>query len=127
MKNIGAGVKRILVVEDEPAICEICSRVLPPEGFEVDIAASGRVAQGMIEQKDYDIYLFDILTPEMNGQELYQWLLEEYPQLAERVIFTTGSMMGGETLDFIKKSGRLFLPKPFTHEELINIIRKAVK
>ncbi len=70
MKNIGVGARRILVVEDEPAICDLCQRVLTGEGFEMDIAVNGKVAQGMIEEKQYDLFLFDIKLPVMNGQEL---------------------------------------------------------
>jgi len=60
MKKPGAGAKRILVVEDEPAISDVCQRVLTGEGFEVDIAVNGKVAQGMIEEKQYDICLIDM-------------------------------------------------------------------
>lgn len=44
MKNPSTGVKRILVVEDEPAICAVCQRVPISEGFKVDIAVNGRMA-----------------------------------------------------------------------------------
>ncbi|GAH16631.1 unnamed protein product, partial [marine sediment metagenome] len=74
MKNSSAGAKRILVVEDEPAICELCRRVLAGEGFEVDIAVNGKVAQDMIEDKKYDLFLIDIRLPEMDGKELYKWI-----------------------------------------------------
>jgi len=45
MKNFSATAKKILVVEDEPAIYELCRRVLTDEGFEVDTAVNGKVAQ----------------------------------------------------------------------------------
>ena len=45
--------KRILVVEDEPAICEVCIRVLSNEGFVVDVAENGKVAQGKLSRADY--------------------------------------------------------------------------
>ncbi len=127
MKNSGAGVKKILVVEDEPAICNICQRVLTREGFEVNIAVNGRVAQDMIEQKQFSLCLVDIRTPEMNGEELYQWLEKKYPQLSDRVIFTTGDTMGGDIQAFLEQSGRTFLPKPFTPEELKAIVQEAFK
>jgi len=127
MKNSGAGVKKILVVEDEPAICNICQRVLTREGFEVDIAVNGRVAQDMIEEKQFSLYLVDIRTPKMNGTELYQWLEKKYPQLTSRVIFTTGSVMGGDTITFVEQTGRPFLPKPFTPNELKAIVQEALK
>ena len=127
MGKSGAGRKRILVVEDESAISESCQRILTSEGFEVDIAVNGRVAQDILEEKQYDLCLVDIRTPEMNGIELYQWLKEKYPQQAERVIFTTGDVMGGDTLTFIKQAGRPYLPKPFTPDELKAIIRETLK
>ena len=119
--------KKILVVEDEPAICDVCRRVLTKEGYEVDIAVNGRVAQDMIEEKQYDLCLLDIRTPKMSGEELYQWLQKKYPQLTGRVIFTTGSVMGGDAMTFVEQSGRPFLPKPFTPGELKAIVQETLE
>ena len=127
MKKRGGGAKRILVVEDEPAICELCQRALSGEGFEVDIAVDGKVAQDMIEEKQYDLYLLDIKLPVMSGKDLYQWLQDKHPQLTSRVIFTSGSVMGEDTRTFIEQSGRPFLPKPFTPDELKAVVRETFK
>ena len=118
MKIPDSGMKRVLVVEDEPVISNVCERVLTSEGCEVDLAVNGKVAQDMIEEKQYDLCLIDIRTPEMNGKELYRWLQQKHPQLASRVIFTTGDVMSGD---------RPFLPKPFTLEELRTIVTEALK
>ena len=101
MKQPGAGAKRILIVEDEPAISDVCRRILTGEGFEMDIAVNGKVAQDMLKEKQYDLCLFDIRTPVMDGKELYQWLKEKHPQQASRVIFTTGDVMSGDTQSFL--------------------------
>jgi DNA-binding response OmpR family regulator len=127
MKNPGGRVKRVLVVEDEPAICELCQRVLTGEGFEVNIAANGKVAQDIIEEKQYDLFLFDVKLPVMNGQELYQWLKEEHPKQISKVIFTSGSVLGEDTQLFIEQTGRPFLPKPFTPDDLKAIVRENVR
>ncbi len=127
MEKPGADVKRILIVEDEPAISQVCLRVLTSEGLEVDIAVNGKVAQDMIEKKQYDLCLLDIRTPEMNGKELYQWLKEKHPQVANGVIFTTGDVMGGDTQSFLEQTGRPFLPKPFTPDELKTIMRETLE
>ncbi len=116
-------IKAILVIDDEPSIRQICSKVLVKEGYEVDIATNARIAQEILVIRDYDLCLVDIRTPSMNGFELYQWLREERPEQAERVIFTSGDVYNLETEGSIKESGRKFLPKPFTTEEL----RTAVK
>jgi len=127
MKNFSAGAKRILVVEDEPAICDVCRRVLTSEGFEVDIAVNGEIAQDMLGKKDYDLCLIDIRTPVMNGKELYQCIQEKHPQLAGRVIFTTGDVVAGDTQSFLEQTGRPFLPKPFVPDELKAIMRETLK
>ena len=127
MKNFSSGAKRILVVEDEPAIGDICRRVLSGEGFEVDIAVNGKVAQDMSDEKQYNLCLFDIKTPVMDGKELYRWLEEKHPQLAGRVIFTTGDVMGKDTQSFLEQTGRPVLPKPFTADELKAIVKETWK
>ena len=127
MKTPDSGTKRVLLVEDEPAISDVCLRVLTNEGFEVDIAVNGKVAQDMIGEKQYDLCLIDIRTPVMNGEELYQWLKEKHTRLADKVIFTTGDVMGGDTGRFLEKAARPFLPKPFTPDELKAIVREAIK
>ncbi len=127
MNNPNVDIKRILVVEDEPAICDICQRVLTGEGFEIDVAANGEVAQGMLKEKDYTLCLIDIRTPVMNGKALYQSIKEKYPELVKRVIFTTGDVMSMNIESFLKQASRPFLPKPFTPDELRDIVREALK
>ena len=128
MKSPDSSVKTILVVEDESSITNVCHRVLTSEGYEVEVAMNGKLAQDMIEKnEDYLLCLIDMRTPEMNGEELYVWLLQEHPKMAGRVIFTTGDVMGGETTRFIEQSGMPFLPKPFTPDELRAVIREALK
>ena len=127
MNTLDSTTKRILVVEDEPSIGTMCQRVLAREGFEVEIAVNGTLAQEMIEKKQYHICLIDIRTPKLSGAELYQWLQKNYPQVANHVIFTTGSVIDEKSMAFIEQSGRPFLPKPFTPNELTAIVKEALK
>jgi len=127
MKNSSASVKRILVVEDEPGISAVCQRVLTSEGFEVDIAVNGKVAQDMLGEKDYDLFLIDVRTPLMNGKQLYQCIQEKHPKLIERVIFTTGDVMSKDIQGFLVQIARPFLPKPFTPDELRTIARETLR
>ena len=127
MKTPDGSVKRVLVVEDEPAISDVCRRVLISEGFEVDIAVNGMIAQDMIEEKQYDLCLIDMRTPSMNGKELYQWLEEKHPRLASRVIFTSGDVMAEDTQSFLEQAARPFLPKPFAPDELKAIVKETLR
>ncbi len=127
MKNSGTGLKKILVVEDEPTISQICLRVLTGEGFEVDIAVNGNVAQGMLGKKDYHLCLIDIRTPVMDGKQLYQVIIDLHPEMVSGVIFTTGDMLDGYTGRFLELAARPFLAKPFTPDELKDIVRETIR
>ena len=118
--------RRILVVEDEPTISRVCKRTLTGEGFEVDIAANGSIAEGMLEEKEYGLLLIDIRTPVMDGKELCQWITERHPELVKRIIFTTGDLLGSDTQRFVEQSDRLFLPKPFTPDLLRTVVQEAL-
>jgi DNA-binding NtrC family response regulator len=117
--------RRALVVEDEPVISRICQITLMAEGFDVDIAMNGLIARKMADDKSYNLCLSDIRTPEMDGIQLYQYLQQEHPELARRVIFTTGDVLSGYIARFLDGIERPFLPKPFTPDELKQAIRDA--
>lgn len=123
--NISAG--KILVIEDEPMLRIMCRRVLTGKGFEVDLADNGKPAQQLIAQKEYDLCLVDIRTPAMNGIEFYMWLKSTKPHLAQTVIFTTGDVMHDDIHYFLEQSGRPYLAKPFTPNELLTVIDKALE
>lgn len=126
MKTPDSSVMGILIVEDEPAIRDLCRRVLASEGFEVDAAANGEIAQGMLEWRQYDLCLIDIWLPAVSGMELYRWLKEKHPQLANQVIFTTGDVVSSDIQGFLEQANRLFLPKPFTPDELRTAVRETL-
>jgi DNA-binding NtrC family response regulator len=117
--------RRALVVEDEPVISRLCQRILIAEGFDVDTAMNGLIAKKMADDRSYDLCLSDIRTPDMNGIQLYEYLEQEHPELARRVIFTTGDVMSASIAQFLKETKRPFLPKPFTPDELKQAIRDA--
>ena len=119
--------KRILIVEDEVVIRNICRAVLGAEGFDVHVTADCRTAQEMINRYHYDLFLIDILIPEMSGKQLYQWLLEDHPKLANKVVFCTGMAMVGNIKKFLKQSGRPVLRKPFSLDELLNVIQDTLR
>jgi DNA-binding response OmpR family regulator len=126
LKGNGKG-KRGLVVEDEPSIARMCIRALGVEGFEVDVATDGKAAQTRFARDGdvYDLCLIDIRTPRMNGIELYQYLQKSGSGMINRVIFTTGDIINEEIKAFLEKTGRPFLPKPFTIDELRSVIKTA--
>jgi CheY-like chemotaxis protein len=117
---------QILVIEDEPLICRVCTKTLRNDGYEVEVAGNGLIAMEMAKKKTYDLYFSDIRTPAMNGMEFYRFLNNRDPNLSRRIVFTTGDVMSPDVKEFLSNNHNPFLPKPFTPEELRSVVRKAL-
>src|SRR6266853_6091381 len=63
-------VRRILVVDDDPLVCDSITRLLEVDGHHVETAASGETALVLFEKGDFDLILTDYKMPGMNGDVL---------------------------------------------------------
>lgn len=117
---------KVLVVEDEPAIAQVCLRVLTPKGYLVTLAADGQEAINLLSSEKFNVCLIDVRTPNMSGEELYSWILDHDKPLSNGVILTTGDVASGETARFLARAGRPTLPKPFGPTELLEKIQTLV-
>jgi two-component system phosphate regulon sensor histidine kinase PhoR len=128
MENNDRDRKKALVIEDEPVIARVCHRVLTAEGYQVSIAGNGMVARDMVNIEKYDLFVSDIRTPEMNGIEFYWYLKGNYPELTNRVIFTTGDVLSDDVKAFVTKEPDVhLLPKPFAPDELRAMVRETIR
>ncbi len=81
-------VKRVLYVEDEPALCEIFKRVLEPRGYAVDIALNGADGKAMHAADPYDIVALDYQLPDMTGLDIAREFLGQDENLP--IVIITG-------------------------------------
>jgi len=119
--------KRVLVVDDEEGVAELVNRILTQAGGRVDVAPNGAVGKEKALSQQYDLVIADLKMPRMNGEQFYQQLVDEAPEVAQRVVFCTGDTMNDATTQFVMSSGRPFLTKPFVVEELAAAIREALQ
>jgi PAS domain S-box-containing protein len=75
-----AGV-RILVVDDDPGICQSLKDLLEEEQCVVETAASGVFAMQWLERQQFDVVLSDVVMPDMDGYHLYQTVKNKTPHL----------------------------------------------
>ena len=82
---------RILVVDDEPALCELVARMLRAEGYEVVKACDGRAGWELLGSaaESFDLVVTDSRMPGMSGIELIRCLREHNPTLP--IIHLSGS------------------------------------
>jgi PAS domain S-box-containing protein len=107
------GARAILIVEDEPTLLELFMEATRALGHAATGAAQGKEAIGFLEGGSYDLVVSDIRMPGLSGIELYAWIQAHRPDLARKVLFTTGDAYDGATQAFLEEHHLPCLPKPF--------------
>jgi PAS domain S-box-containing protein len=120
------GRETILLVEDEPAILKMATRMLEQQGYTVLAARTPGAAIHMAGEHSGEIHLVvtDVVLPEMNGRDLATSLLSIHP-------FIKCLYMSGYTTDVIAHHGVLdegvhFIEKPFSNQGLAAKVRQAL-
>ncbi len=116
---------RIMVIDDEEAICDACSKILTCEGYEVTAANNGIDALEKIKGSKPDVVFVDLKMPGMGGLEMIDRTKKIDKNIVTVVI--TGYATIESAVDSMKHGALEFLPKPFTPEELILITKRAVE
>jgi PAS domain S-box-containing protein len=118
---------RILVVDDEPGVRELLSKVMKEMGHSVDVISDAGSAMEIIDAGTiYDVILADIRIPGMNGVELCSLILRKKPKMKNRIIVITGDVMGTDIKAFLTQNNLSYLSKPFNIEALKEKINAIV-
>lgn len=116
---------QVLIVEDEHLIARLIEMSLTRAGYACTVAEDGRKAADLIEQKDYDLALLDIMLPGLDGYELLDYLR---PQ-GVPVIFITAKGTVKERVEGLRRGADDYIVKPFVVEELLarveSVLRRA--
>lgn len=116
---------RILVIDDEPIVCESCQRILEDEGLEVETALSGAEAFAKMRENPFDIVITDLKMPGIDGMEVLRTIKREYPDTI--VIMITGFSTVETAVEAMKLGAFDYIPKPFTPDEVSVVVKKAIE
>ncbi|MDJ0895094.1 MAG: PAS domain S-box protein [Alphaproteobacteria bacterium] len=120
------GTCKVLVIDDEADVIQMLTDILKADGHEVRAAESGKKAMSLLSRHEFDIVLSDLRMPEMDGPQLYELLSELSPKLAARVAFITGDTFSPSVNEFLTRSGRPYIQKPFTPVEVRELIARVL-
>jgi signal transduction histidine kinase len=117
---------RILVVDDEPIVCSSLVRLLSKEGSVTAVTSAVQALSSIHAGERYDLILCDLMLPEMDGQSLYEQLVEIDPSHAERMVFATGGVFTDRARDFLERVPNPRLLKPFDIKALLQLVRERM-
>jgi CheY-like chemotaxis protein len=117
--------RRVLVVDDEPAVVDVVKSVLEDHGWQVDVAEGARVALERLTQARYDLVLSDIRMPEIDGAEFYRAAVAQQHELAAHFLFITGDTGNRESWRFVEDARVPVIAKPFTRQALLRAVAQA--
>lgn len=116
---------KVLVVDDEPIICEGIKMILTKKGYETDTLVDPEKVASAFEKTRYDLMFIDLLMPKLSGIELIVWVGKHYPDTL--VVLISGYATIKTAIQAIQSGAFDYIPKPFTEGELINILLRAKK
>lgn len=120
------GTCRVLVVEDEDTVGDVLARLLHELGHQPKVVGSGAAALALLKRETFDLVLTDIKMPGMDGFEVFDIIRQQYPDLAERVIFISGDVLSPPTQVRLAQTNTPFVAKPFSLQQLEQQIRTVL-
>ncbi len=116
---------KVLVVDDEEVMRDVLGSVLGGEGYSVRFAATGPDAIAELKEAAVDAVILDLMLPGMSGLEVLDEMKRIDADLP--VIMLTAQASIETAISAMKKGAFDYLTKPFKHDELLILLKKALQ
>ncbi len=116
---------KILIIDDEPSICSGCKIILSEQGYDVETSCCGEDCLKKISDDSFDLAILDIKLPDMSGLDILKKINNERADLS--IIIMTGHGTIANAVEAMKHGAFDFITKPFAEEQLIQVVKKALK
>lgn len=114
----------ILIIEDDAAFCKMLQRFLTKHGYEVQISFNAPDAKSKFKETNFDLVLTDLRLPDYDGIRLLDDI--KAVNTNTQVILMTGYAEVGTAVDAMKKGAFDYIAKPFTPDDIVLLIEKAL-
>ncbi len=113
----------ILVIDDDPDICEIVKVNLEGEGYDVRVASDGAAGLALAFELQPSLIILDVLMPEVDGWQVLDRLIRD-PRTADRpVIMLTCKGDDADVLRGLDRGAVEYITKPFFPENLVASVK----
>ncbi|MBU0580246.1 MAG: response regulator [Candidatus Margulisbacteria bacterium] len=119
--------KKILIIDDEDNLRFLERKFLEMAGYDVQEAADGDAGLKMAKAYQPDVVLLDVIMPKKDGYQVAQEFAKDEKLSKTPIILVTGtSQVVGEGIK-LKTPAKFKLAKPFSKEQLFEVVEKALK
>jgi two-component system sensor histidine kinase/response regulator len=125
LNSMNIGNPKILIIDDEEAICDACCQILSGEGCLTEVSFEGVSGLKKLDDFKPDVVFVDLKMPGIGGMEVLAKIAEKDTNIVTIVI--TGYATIESAVESMKNGAFDFLPKPFTPDELRLITRRALE
>ncbi|MBM4326756.1 MAG: response regulator [Deltaproteobacteria bacterium] len=116
---------KILIVDDEPAICDILARWLSADGYACESVHSGEAALDALEQDEVHLIISDILMPGMSGIDLLSIVRSKFPGVAVLMVTAVDDRKTG--IRTLELGAYGYVIKPFDRNEILINVAMALE
>jgi len=115
----------VLVVDDDPLVSKMVKFLLTEEGFEVTTSSSAQAAFALLEKRQPDLFILDVMMPQMDGFEVCKRLRSVNSDAA--ILFLTARAEMSDKLSGLQIGADDYLVKPFEPAELIARVKALMR
>jgi len=127
LDQLEMGKRRVLVVDDDPAIVEMLVELLERDGrFEVQTAATGFDAGLRTKEFRPDVIVLDYMLPDINGNGVIRSIRSDATMSDVKIIIVSGVVSRGDVANLLECGADDFMQKPFSIEQLVKRITELV-
>lgn len=116
---------RILILDSDEEVLDVCQRIMESEGFEVKLARTVDEALSELEKDFYDVVVADIDMPDITAQELLKEIKYRQPEIL--VILTAPFKLTEAAVETVKLGAYDYIPKPFGPHQILLIVYTALQ
>jgi formate/nitrite transporter len=117
--------EKMLIIDDEEIVLKSCRKIFEAEGFEVVTTANPQEGLKLVSEKTFDVILVDWMMPGFDGMDVVEEIDKRSP--GSTVIMISGYPAVGRATEAMKRGAMDYVAKPFRPEEIIEVVKKAVR
>jgi DNA-binding response OmpR family regulator len=118
---------KVLVVDDEETICNLLTRLLEREGYQVIATTRGKDALTLILTEKPKLMILDLNLPDLSGESIYERVRQSHQTKNLPILIITGRNVPGLSAKCLNGGADAFLSKPFDTPELLAQVRALLR